>query len=529
MNTSSPSSSSSTNIHTPSDPIDSPISVSQSPQNTSLPIAVRKPTRQIVKPLKYNDYVLNLGTTHVKAIYPLVACLSYDNLSPGYKKYVLALESTHIPANFEEAVQIEAWKKAMDVEIEAQEANRTWDIVPRPLNKRVIGNRWVYAIKFLSDGEIERHKARLVAKGFTQIYGIDFLDTYSPVAKLNSVKTLLAVAAAKNWQMIQLDVSNAFLNGDLEEDVYMELPPGINKPGYVCKLRKSLYGLKQASRQWFAKLTSVLLSFGYIQSANDYSMFSHRSSSGISVLLVYVDDIIIAGDDTVSMQALKQHLSSQFKLRDLGHLHYFLGLEMARSREGIHICQKKYCTDLLKDTGFVDSKPVATPIDMKTRLSADDGPLMEDPTAYRKIIGRLHYLTITRPEITFAVQQLCQYQAAPTTTHLQLAYRVLKYLKNAPGQGLFYPSSSDLKLRGYSDSDWASCPDTRKSTTGCCITFGSSLIIWKSKKQGTVSRSSSEAEYRALAQLTCEVVWVKRLLQELGIEHPQPVNLFCDN
>ncbi|CAL1392348.1 unnamed protein product [Linum trigynum] len=417
----------------------------------------------------------------------------------------------------------------MDAEIAAQQANRTWDIVPRPPNKKIIGNRWVYAAKFHADSTLERHKARLVAKGFTQIYGIDFLYTYSPVAKLNSVKTLLAVAAAKNWEMIQLDVSNAFLNGDLEEEVYMELPPGIDKPGYVCKLRKSIYGLKQASRQWFAKLTSVLLDFGYTQSHNDHSMFLHHSSSGISVLLVYVDDIIIAGDDKMAMQALKHHLSDQFKLRDLGHLHYFLGLEMARSREGIHICQKKYCTDLLNDTGFADSKSVVTPIDMKTRLAANDGPLLGDPGLYRRIVGRLHYLTITRPEITFAVQQLCQYSAAPTTTHIQLAYRVLKYLKNAPGQGLFYSSSSDLTLRGYSDSDWASCPDTRRSTTGYCITFGTSLIIWKSKKQGTVSRSSSEAEYRALAQLTCEVVWVKRLIQELGIDHIQPVDLFCDS
>ncbi|CAL1401965.1 unnamed protein product [Linum trigynum] len=513
----------------PSPPI---AAVPHSP-STNVPIALRKPTRVPVKPVRYNDYVMHASSSHIdKYTYPLAACLSYDQLSYGYKKYVFAVETTVIPTTFEEAVKYKCWRDAMNAELRALAANHTWDVVNCPPGKRPIGNKWVFTIKFNPDGSIERYKARLVAKGFTQIYGVDFLDTYSPVAKLNSVKTLLAIASAKDWALHQLDVSNAFLHGDLEEEVYMDLPPGISDSGQVCRLRKSLYGLKQASRQWFAKLTSALLSFGYTQSNSDYSMFIHHSnSSGTSVLLVYVDDIIIAGDDVHSITALKQFLHSQFKIRDLGNLHYFLGLEIARSKGGMHICQKKYCIDLLKDTGYADSKPVITPINMKTRLSSDDGPLLgkDEGTLFRKIIGRLHYLTITRPDLTFAVQQLCQYQAAPTSNHLQLAYRILKYLKNAPGQGLFYPSKSDLQLRGYSDSDWASCPDTRRSTTGYCVSLGRSLIIWKSKKQGTVSRSSSEAEYRALAQLTCEVVWVKRLLHELHIEHPRPVEVYCDN
>ncbi|CAI0405618.1 unnamed protein product [Linum tenue] len=437
------------------------------------------------------------------------------------------------PTTYQEAVKFEHWRRAMREEQDALEENHTWDVVPLPKNKRAIGNKWVYKDKYRPDGTLERHKARLVAKGFTQVYGIDFLDTYSPVAKINSVKALLAVAASKGWFLDQMDVSNAFLHGDLEEEVYMVLPPGdprANSPeNLVCRLRKSLYGLKQASRQWFAKLTSSLLKHGFSQSVSDYSLFTKWVHGRIVVLLVYVDDIILGGDDRGDIEEVKKFLSHNFKIKDLGCLKFFLGLEISRNSEGIAVCQRKYCLELLRDTGYLEAKHCKSPLDPKVKLRAKQGKPLDDPELYRRLIGRLHYLTTTRPDLTFPMQQLSQFQKEPYTEHLQAAYRVLRYIKGAPGQGIFFKSDSSLKLTGYSDSDWASCPDSRRSVSGYCTFLGSSLITWKAKKQTTVSRSSSEAEYRALAHLVCEIQWLKGLLAELSVQVQLPIAVFCDN
>ncbi|CAN1146609.1 Retrovirus-related Pol polyprotein from transposon TNT 1-94 [Linum perenne] len=459
--------------------------------------------------------------------------LSYDHLSPSYKHFILQVSSVPEPKTYSQAASSDCWKQAMSEELQALENNRTWIITDLPPGKRPIGCKWVYRIKHHPDGSIDRYKARLVAKGFTQVYGIDFTDTFSPVAKINSVKALLAVSAIKHWHVHQMDVSNAFLHGDLEEEVYMTLPPGIStssstKP-QVCKLLKSLYGLKQASRRWFVKLTDALKFEGFKQSGADHSVFTYTTAAAIVVLLVYVDDILLAGNDLTVIEGVKQKLHKHFKIKDLGILKYFLGLEIARTKSGIFMTQRKYCLELIEEAGFLDAKPTVIPADYKLKLALDGGIPLQDATEYQQIIGRLHYLTITRPDICYAVQQLSQFQANPTDLHLQAAHKVVRYLKGSPGQGLLFSSSSSLQLSGYSDSDWASCPDTRRSTSGYCVFLGSSLISWKSKKQSTVSRSSSEAEYRALAHLCCEVQWLVGLLKDFGIIITSPTRLFCDN
>ncbi|XP_019176341.1 PREDICTED: uncharacterized protein LOC109171741 [Ipomoea nil] len=348
---------------------------------------------------------------------------------------------------------------------------------------------------------------------------------------MTTIRTLLAIAAAKGWHLHQMDVNNAFLNGDLEEDVYMELPLGVagQKDGQVCKLNKSLYGLKQASRQWNTKLCVALQKMGFKQSVPDNSLFTKGKGSSFVALLVYVDDIVVASSDLNLIKQIKVQLNDSFQIKDLGSLKYFLGLEIARQKKGVAVSQRKYALELLEETGFSDSKPVYSPTVPSHKLSKNEGDLLDDTTPYRRLVGKLLYLTITRPDISFATQQLAQFLDSPTNLHLQAAHRVLRYIKGAPGQGLFFPASSDLQLKAFSDADWGACVDSRKSVTGFCVFLGEALISWKSKKQATISKSSSEAEYRALASTTCEVQWLLYLLAEFGVHPAIPTAIYCDS
>ena len=312
----------------------------------------------------------------------------------------------------------------------------------------------------------------------------------------------------------------------------MVLPPGMKsaKPGQVCKLQRSLYGLKQASRQWYARLSTFLAHHGFKQSVADYSLFTLKKANSFTALLVYVDDSVLSGNDLSVLSSITKLLDDTFKSKDLGNLKYFLGFEVARGTSGINICQRKYALDLLTNTDMLHCKPVSTPFDYCTRLHQASGSMLSDSqiSSYRCLIGRLIYLTNTRPDITFVVQHLSQFIASPTTAHYTALYRILRYIKVAPGLGFFFPSTSELQLKAFSDYDWAGCVDTRKSITGFSVYLGSSLISWKSKKQVTVSRSSSEAEYRALASVTCEIQWLTYLLHDFDITH-KPALVFCDN
>jgi hypothetical protein len=329
----------------------------------------------------------------------------------------------------------------------------------------------------------------------------------------------------------QLDVNNAFLHGDLDEEVYMTMPPGFGTKGEkkVCRLTKSLYGLKQASRQWFSKFSTALVELGFIQSKADYSLFTRLKGPSYIALLVYVDDVAIASNDPKAVSDFIVLLNDKFKLKDLGPLKYFLGLEIARSTEGISVCQRKYALEILEDSGLLASKPVSFPIEQNLKLSKDEGTLLSDSTSYRRLVGRLLYLTITRPDIAYSVQILSQFMDKPRQPHMDAATRVLRYIKSSPAQGLLFSTKSDFQLKAFSDSDWAGCVDTRRSVTGFCIFIGDSLISWKSKKQQTISRSSAEAEYRAMASTCCELMWLFSLLKDFNVSHPKAALLFCDS
>jgi len=290
-----------------------------------------------------------------------------------------------------------------------------------------------------------------------------------------------------------------------------------------------LYGLKQASRNWYEKLTNLLLTNGYKQAAFDASLFIKSTTETFTVLLVYVDDIILAANSLSEFTLIKNVLHQAFKIKDIGTLKYFLGLEVAHSHSGISLCQRKYCLDLLHDSGLLGAKLVSTPFDPSIKLHNDTSPLFTDISPYRRLIGRLIYLNTTRPDITFITQQLSQFLSKPTQTHYNAALRVLQYLKGSPDRGIFFSRSSSLHLQGYTDVDWAGCKDTRRSISGHCFLLGQSLICWRTKKQPTVSRSSSEAEYRAMTSTTCELQWLLYLLRDLPVQCVNLHVLYCEN
>ena len=371
-------------------------------------------------------------------------------------------------------------------------------------------------------------------QGFKQRFGIDYEDTFSLVIKATTIRLVLSIAISRGWSLRQLDVQNAFLHGVLEEEVFMRQPPGYENystPHYVCKLDKALYGLKQAPRAWYSRLSMQLQHLGFTSSKADTSLFFYSKGNITVFVLVYVDDIIVASSSQEATTCLLKGLKLEFALKDLGDLHYFLGIEVKQIRDGILLSQEKYTADVLKRVGLENCKPVSTPISTSEKLTIDSGEALgpEDATNYRSIVGALQYLTLTRPDISYSVNKVCQYLHAPRTTHWTTVKRILRYLQYSQGLGLQIVKSSSLLVTAYSDADWAGCADDRRSTGGFAVFLGSNLVSWSARKQATVSRSSTEAEYKSLANATAEVMWIQTLLYELGIKAPKAARLWCDN
>ncbi|KAL6335996.1 hypothetical protein AAG906_003623 [Vitis piasezkii] len=404
--------------------------------------------------------------------------------SPSPPLLSCTIISSNDPKSFKEAMKDVGWQKSMHEEIRALEENGTWTLEPLPKGKRALGSQWVYRTKYFSNGDIERLKSRLVVLGNHQEAGIDYHETFSPVAKMTTVRAFLAIAASKNWELHQMDVHNAFLHGDLEEEVYMKLPRDL----------------------------SDMVSY------NPTRLFSFTYTTGnvqINVL-VYVDDLIISGNDSAALKTFKAYLVDCFKMKDLGVLKYFLGIEVAGVRL---VCS-------YADSG---SQAVWLPDRAKSQIGLANGELLSNPESYRRLVGRLIYLAVTRPDLAYSVHILSQFMHEPRIEHWEAALRVVRYLKGTPGQGILLRADSDLSLQGWCDSDWAACPVTRRSLSGWLVFLGQSPISWKTKKQHTVSRSSAEAEYRAMAAVTCELKWLKGLLLSLGVHHPKAIKLFCDS
>ncbi|KAE8672779.1 1,4-dihydroxy-2-naphthoate polyprenyltransferase [Hibiscus syriacus] len=385
-------------------------------------------------------------------------------------------------------------------EYEALLRNKTWSLVSLPSDRRAV-------------------------------HCIDFHEVFSPVVKPVIVRVILTLALSKGWQLRQVDINNAFLNGVLTEEVYMTQPPGFEfgDEKLVCKLHKAIYGLKQAPRAWFDSLRSYLESEGFVVAKSDSSLFIQKREKCLMYLLVYVDDIILTGSNPSEVQIVIDKLHAKFALKDLGTLNFFLGIEVKYESGGVVLCQQKYIHELLQRNGFESANGLPTPMVTNCKLSVKDENPIEKVTQFRSIVGALQYVVITRPDIAFAVNHVCQFMQAPLDTHFQAMKRILRYLQGTIDFGLRFLGSSRLSLAGFADASWGADVDDRRSTFGFCIYFGGNLVSWSSRKQQVVARSTAEAEYRSVACAAAEMVLLESLLSELHIvSHGKPT-LWCDN
>ncbi|CAM8888151.1 unnamed protein product [Rhodiola kirilowii] len=419
----------------------------------------------------------------------------------------------------------------MHSELEALKKNATWILVPKPKDANLVGSKWIFRTKYKPDGSIDRYKARLVARGFNQRPGIDFFETFSPVIKPTTIRLVLSIAISRGWPIRQFDVDNAFLNGDLHENVYMSQPPGFRDtkyPEHVCLLKKAIYGLKQSPRAWFHKLREFLHSSGFRSCKTDASLFVRTHGDSLTYMLVYVDDLVLTGSDSNFISEFIIELHQTFSLKDLGLLNYLLGVEVKQQHGCLLLNQSKYILELLSRAGMEGCKPMTTPAAPRSQLTAAGKP-MSDPSMYRHVVGSLQYAAITRPDIAYAVNRVCQFLHAPTEDHWIAVKRILRYLKGTYDHGIVITPSSNFDLVAYSDADWAGDPENCRSTQGYCVYFGGNIISWSSTKQRSVARSSTESEYKSLASATTELIWIQQLMRELHIPLTRPPILYCDN
>ena len=431
------------------------------------------------------------------------------------------------PATYEAALaspQSKQWKNAMDSEYESLIANGTWTLVSNPPGVQPIPTKWVYKVKRDGEGNLDRYKARWVAKGYRQREGIDYDEVFAPVVKYTSFRALAAIAAQHDLELHLLDIKTAFLNGEMDLDVYLEQPKGYEDKDrtLVCKLNKTLYGLKQAPRAWNQKLKAELEKLGFRESAADAGLYIGIRDNHPIYILVYVDDLLIASQDLSVVQGIKETIKKLFDARDLGDAKMFLGIVINRDRPArtIKLTQERLVDDLLTQHNMLDAAPKELPLSPGAVLSKTAGDRLDTSIyPYSSLVGSLLYLSITtRPDIAQAVGALARHMATPTTTHWQAAKGVVRYLQGTKTQGLtFGDASENTVIQGYCDSDYAGDIDTRRSTTGYVFLLYNGAVSWASKRQPTVAASTTEAEYMAAAFAAKEALWLRTLLSDFKI------------
>ncbi|WVZ97604.1 LOW QUALITY PROTEIN: hypothetical protein U9M48_043124 [Paspalum notatum var. saurae] len=404
----------------------------------------------------------------------------------------------------------------MEEEYAALLANQTWDLVPCPPGGNVVTGKWIWTHKRRADGTLDRYKAHWVLRGFTHRPGVDYDETFSPVVK---PAISLSLALSRSWPVHQLDVKNAFLHGTLTETVYCSQPVGFvdpARPEMVCRLNKSLYGLNQAPQAWYSRFATFLVTLGFTKAKLDTSLFVYRHGDKTTYLLLYVDDIVLIASSQHLLQRITTSLQQEFAMKDLGVLHNFLGVTMSPWQ----------CTlDILERAGMTDCNPCSNPVDTQAKLSEDVGTPVADPTAYRSLAGALQYLTFTRPDITYAV---CLHMHDPREPYLTALKRLLRYLRGTVDYGLLLHRSSSAELVYYTDADWAGCPDTRRSMSGTLSSWAATLSLGH-PSGSQLSRSSAEAEYRAVAKGVAEASWLRQLLAELHSPLAKSTLVYWDN
>lgn len=440
------------------------------------------------------------------------------------------------PLTMEEALarpDSEMWKRAISEELKSFEENDAWKIVQLPEKASVVKCKWVFKRKVSCDGKVT-YRARLVAKGFSQKHGIDYDETFSPVVRHSSLRLLFALSVKLGLEINHLDVKTAFLNGFLNECVYMQMPEGFSHSGYTnkcLKLNKAIYGLKQASKAWNDRVNEVLLDMHYQRSKYEPCIYTKKQNNLITIIALYVDDFFVFSNNVDETDHLKKELGSKFKLKDLGRIKECLGMQVHYDVEGkvITLSQKNYINLLLKKFNMLDTKTFKTPMEVKLNLDNNEtSDSIRAQYPYQKLIGCLMYLSIlTRPDISYSVSYLSQFNNSYNETHWKYAKRVLKYLKATENYCLRY-TGDNSDLQGFADADWAANSIDRRSYTGYAFKLCGSVVSWESSKQKTIALSSSEAEYMSLSEAAKEAIYLKGLLMEITANE-SCITLFNDN
>jgi transposase InsO family protein len=514
----------------PSPHLSSPLSVSP-----PTPCSVSPPAQVFSRGPRFNHHLELAAPVPPSALPTRDVSRSGRVLAPParYHDFILNLTELHEPSTYAAAAVHPGWQAAMEREIHSIHQHGTWHLTMLPPGRTPITTKWIYRIKTHADGSPAKLKARLVARGFQQREGLDFDETYAPVAKYNTLRTLLAIAGHRGWTVRHLDVATAFLNGQLQEDVYVVQPQGFvdpTRPHHVCKLDKALYGLRQSPRCWYLNIDTRIQRLGLTKSTADPNLYYYHGESRVALLLLYVDDVYIFGDHPSKLTEMAQELMGAYDMTDMGTLGHSLGLEFHFTSSGVVVTQRGFAASILAEFGLSQCNPVATPMIQNLHLQVNMGEPPADIKMFQKKVGKLNFLTQTRADIAPAVSLVSRFNHAPQKPHMDAVNHILRYVRGTLDFGLCFKRGEDSVLTGYSDADWAGDRDDRKSTTGYVFMLGSTPITWRSQKQNCVACSSTEAEYVALSSAAREGMWLRGLLKELHILDDKTTTvLYCDN
>lgn len=442
------------------------------------------------------------------------------------------------PKSYNEAVSSpfkDQWIKAMQEEMASLEDNQTWELLELPHDRQAIGCKWIYKMKRGEDGSIRRFKARLVAQGYSQKFGEDYDQVFAPVVKHSTFRVLLALAARRNMEVYHMDAKTAFLNGTIDEVIFMKQPPGfvaVDKSKLVCRLKKSLYGLKQSARSWNQTLHATFLSSGFLQGMADPCFYRKKFEDDWSYILIYVDDIIIASRKHELITKVESTLKLKFKIENLGPIKEYFELEISKDVDGLYnISQSRYIKQVIADFSLSEAKISEVPMNNNYEKDNNEFEILPDAEKYRKLIGCLLYISvISRPDISASVSILAQKISRPTQRHWNELKRIVRYLKGTIDFKLKLGNINvDAPLIGYADANWADCKLNWKSNSGHIFFVFGAAISWCCRKQPCVALSSTEAEYISLCEAGQEAIWLRRLLNEFDIDMKTPTVIYEDN
>ncbi|GJT38372.1 putative RNA-directed DNA polymerase [Tanacetum coccineum] len=450
------------------------------------------------------------------------------------------------PANYKEAMaspEAVKWKEAMKSEIQSMYDNQVWNLVDTTTGLKTVGCKWIFKKKTDMDGKVHTYKARLVAKGYTQTHGIGYEETFSPVAKIKSIRIMLAIAAFHDYEIWKMDVKTAFLNGKLTEDVFMAQLEGFENAKYptrVCKLQKAIYGLKQASRSWNLCFYEKVTQFGFSISEDESYIYVKISGSIVVFLVLYVDEILLIGNDIPTLQSVKDWLGKCFAIKDLEDATYILGIKIFRDRSKrlIGLSQDTYLDKILKRFKMDNSKKGILPLHHGIKISSDLCPKTNDEldkmsrVPYASAIGSIMYaMTCTRLDVSFALSMVSRHHQNPGEGHWTAIKNILKYLRNTKDRFLVYGGEKELRVTGYYDAGWQTDKDDSRSQSGWIFLLNGGAVTWKTLKQDTVADSTCESEYIAACEASKEAIWMKNFIGDLGVVPTvqDPIEIFCDN